>query len=412
MDTSRINWRTVLIVGVLAMAVGFVLFLAVPTSASDFTGTANGTVSKVEESVSERRGRTSKSYRTQVTFEDANNRDVTVWQIVSGSSRRHHEGENVTVWYNPNDPQVGCLIVGDEYLLERNSAISVVIIAGGGIVCLVAAVHIVRMRRAQALAADAADVPFSRQEKVVMAAGTCVIVVAAMLFVRLTARTPTARVEDGGEAGAETVAALAESDSPRHVPHAELVAKKLGEELSGEFEGLGPEDVKGFLTVRNDSRDVITFNVVFTYLSDQGAELYDYADEATAVAPGNTVVLRAKLDIEMAAHISYRVSCDIPQHWMSTLGKSIKVKEVSHTDDTVTVEITNTGKAEAEVRRISCQATDAEGNVQMAEQSCGTIAPGESREKTFYSFNMYDRPTFVSWEDLEREYYISGYCRN
>lgn len=411
MERSRVNWHMALVIGAIAIVTSLALLFVVPTTADDLDVTAAGIVSKVEKDTTERRGRTSTTYRTQVTFEVDGQGDVTAWQIVSGGSRRHHEGESVTVRYNPTNPEAGCLIVGDEYLIERNNVITVVLMASGGIVCLVAGSQIMRQRRVRATTDGEDPEGLAARDVVALVAGGLAIVASVVMITSSMATTPTATVDDEAPDEDAQVQAEVQVETPSAVPHAELKATKLGQELSGEFEDLGSEDVKGYLAIRNASKEAMTLNTTFTYWSEQGARLFDYADDAPAVSPGKTVVLRAKLNMENATRITYRVTCDAPQSWMRPLGKDVVVKEVSHTADTVRVKVTNKGESPVEIRRISCKATDAEGNVSMAEQSCGAIEPGESREKNFYSFTMYDRPSFVSWDDFEREYYVSGYAK-
>lgn len=134
-DGTAPQWvYNVVILGAL-MAVIAIISLIVRPDESRFTSTAEGVVSRVEVQT---RKRKSTSYITYVRFTDSDHQTFEAKSIVNGSWQRHEEGDKVLVYYDPRDPEAGCLIAGDEDKLgEFNIFIRVCQV--GGIVCLGAA---------------------------------------------------------------------------------------------------------------------------------------------------------------------------------------------------------------------------------------------------------------------------------
>lgn len=135
--TSASVWALVLlVVGVVFLGVygAYILFAS---DTDNLTAEAEGYVSRVEKEVTHRRGRTRHTYLTYVTFSDSDHRTFTARSVVNGSSKRHDEGDNVIVYYDPKDPAAGCLISGDEDELAFFWALKY-IFGLSGAVCVVA----------------------------------------------------------------------------------------------------------------------------------------------------------------------------------------------------------------------------------------------------------------------------------
>ena len=94
---------------------------------------AEGYVSKVEVRERESKGKTKRTYLTYVTFTDTDHRTFTARSVVNGSRQHHFEGDQVTVHYDPKDPEAGCLIVGDEDDLLLFNALRYGCGLGGGL---------------------------------------------------------------------------------------------------------------------------------------------------------------------------------------------------------------------------------------------------------------------------------------
>ena len=100
----------------------------------------DGVITSIDKSTSRRRGRTTTKYRAIVSFTDSDHRSHKVRSIVTTkSSTRYKVGKNVSVRYDPWNPDEGCLIVGDESLVEGNLFMTIFLMIASG-VCLVMAV--------------------------------------------------------------------------------------------------------------------------------------------------------------------------------------------------------------------------------------------------------------------------------
>ena len=114
------NWKqeepvwvwVVFFLGVIASSVALVADLIRP-DVNDFTAEADGVVYMVETKHSGKKN-SHTSYVTHVRFTDSDHQTFEAQSIVNGDWRRHEEGDEVVVRYNPRDPEAGCLIKGDE----------------------------------------------------------------------------------------------------------------------------------------------------------------------------------------------------------------------------------------------------------------------------------------------------------
>ncbi len=140
-----------LVIGVVCLLIGIIVPLLVDNSgqAEAYTATTTGEVTHVQEKVSGKKRR--KTYVTFVRFEDSDHREFVARNIAVARSRRHAEGDEVTVRYDPTHPASGCLIEGDEDILLYEDALTLSLRAGG-IVCIVVGGFLVA-RRYRALAA-------------------------------------------------------------------------------------------------------------------------------------------------------------------------------------------------------------------------------------------------------------------
>lgn len=105
------------------LLVVFGMFQVLSPENDNLTFEAKGYVSRVETTERYSKGRTKYTHLTYVTFEDSDHRTFTARSVVNGSKKRHNEGDRVTVFYDPKDPEAGCLIAGDEDRLFMFNAI-------------------------------------------------------------------------------------------------------------------------------------------------------------------------------------------------------------------------------------------------------------------------------------------------
>ena len=100
----------------------------------------DGVITSIDKTTSRRRGRTTTKYRAIVSFTDSDHRSHKARSIVNTkSSARYKVGMKVSVRYDPWNPDDGCLIVGDEDLVEGNLFMTIFLMIASG-VCLVMAV--------------------------------------------------------------------------------------------------------------------------------------------------------------------------------------------------------------------------------------------------------------------------------
>ena len=103
---------TVFLLGVIGSSVALAADIIRP-DVNDFTAEADGVVYMVETKQSGKKN-SHTSYVTHVRFTNSDHQTFEAQSIVNGDWRRHEEGDEVVVRYNPRDPEAGCLIKGDE----------------------------------------------------------------------------------------------------------------------------------------------------------------------------------------------------------------------------------------------------------------------------------------------------------
>lgn len=145
-------WPIVMLgVGVFLCVVG-VMFVMFAPKTDHLTAEAEGIVSRVELEVNQSKKRKSRTYLTYVRFEDGDHREFEARSVVNGGTKRHSEGDVVTVQYDPLDPAAGCLIVGDEDRLVMFKALQYLCQFGGPAVALIGGAatlfFVLRRRRA------------------------------------------------------------------------------------------------------------------------------------------------------------------------------------------------------------------------------------------------------------------------
>ena len=126
------NVKASFIVGALLLIFAVVSYFVTATNYDSLTAVADdGVISSVETSTTRRRGKTTKKYRAYVTFTDSDHRAHKVRSIVNTkSSSRYKVGQHVSVHYDPWNPEGGCLIVGDEGLVEGNLVMMILLVVG------------------------------------------------------------------------------------------------------------------------------------------------------------------------------------------------------------------------------------------------------------------------------------------
>lgn len=118
------------------LLVVYVMFIFLAPASDHLTSEAEGYVSRVEMSQSSSKGRNRITYLTYVTFTDSDGQTFTARSVVNGS-KRHSEGDQVTVHFDPRDPEAGCLIVGDEDRLFMFNALRYISGIGGALAVVV-----------------------------------------------------------------------------------------------------------------------------------------------------------------------------------------------------------------------------------------------------------------------------------
>ena len=141
-------WASVILGGILLVA-AVISFFGSATDYDSLTAVADdGVISKVDVSTTRRKGRTKKKYRAIVTFTDSDHRTHRVRSIVTTSSgNRYKAGTYVSVRYDPWNPDAGCLIVGDEDLVEGNRFLMTLLVAAAGACFILAVLGLVQKRR-------------------------------------------------------------------------------------------------------------------------------------------------------------------------------------------------------------------------------------------------------------------------
>ena len=141
-------WVTAILGGIF-LVVAVIGYFVSATDYDSLTAVADdGVISSVDVSTTRKKGRTKKKYRAIVTFTDSDHRTHKVRSIVtSSSSNRYSTGKHVSVRYDPWNPDAGCLIVGDEYLVESNRLLMTLMLVASGVCFILAILGIVRNRR-------------------------------------------------------------------------------------------------------------------------------------------------------------------------------------------------------------------------------------------------------------------------
>ena len=139
-------------VGLFLTLVGL-MFVAFAPRRDHLTSVAEGVVSRVEvKENTGKRGRNSTTYLTYVKFEDSDHQVFEARSVVNGSTLRHTTGDVVTVHFDPRDPEAGCLIAGDEDMLNAFNLLEVTFQIGGPIVFIAGAVGLLVYKRKGSLA--------------------------------------------------------------------------------------------------------------------------------------------------------------------------------------------------------------------------------------------------------------------
>ena len=138
---------TVFVIGLCVSAVGVMFWILSPNH-GNLTAEAEGVVTRVEvsEHHSRKRG-TRYTYITYAEFEDSDHRLLEARSVVNGPTKRHYEGDSVTVSYDPQDPSGGCLIKGDEDRLAMFQFLDYFCRFGGPILAIVGLVAVLLTRK-------------------------------------------------------------------------------------------------------------------------------------------------------------------------------------------------------------------------------------------------------------------------
>ena len=130
--------------GLLFLIISFVSS-AIRPDVGNFTAESQGVVSYVEVSRSGKKS-SHTSYITHVRFTDSDHRTYEAQSIVNGDWQRHFEGDEVTVRYDPRDPEAGILIKGDEDKLGSFNTLMSIFRYGGAAAVVVSVVVLIVSR--------------------------------------------------------------------------------------------------------------------------------------------------------------------------------------------------------------------------------------------------------------------------
>ena len=141
-------WVSVILGGIF-IVIAVIGYFVSATDYDSLTAVADdGVISSVDLTTTRRKGRTKKKYRAIVTFTDSDHRTHKVRSIVTtSSSNRYEKGKHVSVRYDPWNPDAGCLIVGDEDLVEGNRLLMFLFVAAAGVCFILAVLGLVQKRR-------------------------------------------------------------------------------------------------------------------------------------------------------------------------------------------------------------------------------------------------------------------------
>lgn len=137
------------ILGGVFLTIAVVGYFVSATDYDTLTAVADdGVITSVDVSTTRKKGRTKKKYRAIVSFTDSDHRTHKVRSIVTtSSSNRYRTGKHVSVRYDPWNPDAGCLIVGDEDLVESNRFLMILFIVASGVCFVLALLGLLRKRR-------------------------------------------------------------------------------------------------------------------------------------------------------------------------------------------------------------------------------------------------------------------------
>lgn len=405
-SAKAVDWHAILIAGVVLLAIG-VLWLAFGRlDTKDLTATAEGRVTEVEKKVSHSRKRRNRtSYRAKVSFVAEDGLPYEAWEVVTTGTKRHNEGEAVQVRYDPDDPQKGCLIAGDERYVSGNRFMMVECIALGALMCALA---IVGLRGRDPLASRGAKVAWA-------IAGVCALAVPVVVFLapvddpQEESATSFGSSNSGTNDDPASESALYLSTLPS-VPRMELEVTSVDEVQEGSFDGVGEGRVKGYLVVRNATDDVIDMQATFVHQDGDGQELGKDTDEFVSVAPGATALLRDNLRGPDPSRVTYELRCTKADAANLPLAEGVETKETGVTSAEVEVTVKNTTQGTVRLEDVRVEASG-EGRIRRAgvARASMLLGPGKSTTVKFEASNLFDEADPGPWEELERTYCLNGY---
>ena len=201
------------------------------------------------------------------------------------------------------------------------------------------------------------------------------------------------------------------------VPHENVSIDDMELPLSGVFKGSNDYTCHGFLIVTNNTKSMLNISAHFSYKDSTGKELYSSGDSATAVAPGDSVVLVSSYfdEANTLAETSYEITCKKTSSSYVSIKDNFSVEAVSATDKELVVRLTNTGDVPIKLFHAIWLGTDASGYMQgctcyITGLTDSSLEPGKSLDIEFSTAYLFDEAAFTSWDAYDNwACYVCGF---
>lgn len=319
MEAANSTWSRLRIAGIVVFAVGLIGYIFMGSSTHNLTATGSGSIAQVETCESTSRKDDKTTYRFLVSFKGEDNERHEAWDINTHKTRVRDTGDPVQVRYDPANPEAGCMIVADASSLDATKSL---LLAVGG---LGAVLFVIALLGTRISAQQAAGVAIPKQARIALWTVAALVVVASAAFL--------AKGVIDSQKSQKTVADVTEGST---VGRERLSVTNVGESQTGSFTKLGPDKVKGYLIVRNDTHETVDLTATFTYksnMSQYADDLDTVTDTVPALAPNETVLLRGVSSAKAAKFVSYKLRCSASKATTGSLTGRVSIEEQSVGDE-------------------------------------------------------------------------------
>ena len=389
------TWRMRFFAGLAIAIVGFLLGAFSLWNSDQYTSTTTATVVHVESSYS--RKRDTYTYRTQVTFEAAG-QTHTVWLIDDSERQTYDEGQTLTVRYDPHRPNAGCVVEGEERHLGRLSGVFIAVGAAGTAFALASAYALIRERRDRSRSDDSGLMTALAGHKKAALAIVCTLTVAVVVSYMV--------LYTNGVADNPTV----QTTELTAIKRLETAFDRVGETSEGDFASMSPAHTKGYVVARNNTGETVRIHARYRAESGGGRTTQVGGDQASAVLPGETVLLKVGESSDTHATVEYSIDCTEPDATVHPLAADcIVVTETARSEDTLSITVMNNGATPAWIEHVWAQGVNSLGTYQIgAAGSEFRLEPGASTDLVVDASATLDPKSYMPWDTLEMRYFVQG----